>query len=101
MQCSKCEKPAKIGKLCATHYSQEYRARLARGEDTSRPRQVCQCGLEAHARGLCKAHYQAWRRSTTGKGKRVSAGLCTDGRAHPWAEGRCRICGMDRPEGWV
>ena len=104
MQCH-CGKKVAAKGLCATHYSQQYRARQFHGtpSDTAPiPKPVCsECGEQARARGLCATHYQRWRRTYTGKGKRRSMGVCIDGKPHAWGDGICRICGVDRPSGWV
>lgn len=104
MQCNQCEKPARAAGLCMTHYSQQYRARLVQNKPAPEPvypAECSECGQPVKARGLCMRHYQQYRRAFTGKGKRVPVGVCVDGKPHPWADGVCRICGIDRPVGWT
>ena len=87
-----------------THYSQQYRARLMQNTPAPEPvypAECSECGQPVKARGLWMRHYQQFRRSFMGKGRRVSAGACIDGKPHPWADGVCRICGVQRPIGWT
>lgn len=102
--CSQCDKPARASGMCRTHYSQVYRSRLLQNGPAIEPvypTECSVCGKVVRARGLCMTHYQQYRRAYLGKGKRVSAGACIDGKPHPWADGVCRICGVARPYGWT
>ncbi len=104
MQCNQCEKPARAAGLCMTHYSQQYRARRVQNTPAPEPvypAECSECGQPVKARGMCMRHYQQFRRSFMGKGRRVSAGACTDGKPHAWGDGACRLCGVQRPIGWT
>ena len=98
--CILCEKRVKCRQLCSAHYYQAYReGNLPPREDLT----ICKvCGGRAVARDMCDAHYHQFRRKVLNRGNKISAGPCSDGLNHSWGGGDvCRICGVDRPEGWT
>lgn len=56
-----------------------------------------ECDKPRHARRRCVMHYHRYRRAQ-GYGCRVPVPRCDDGLPHAWANGWCRLCGVDKPK---
>lgn len=92
-----CGRPAVSKGLCGRHYSREWR--YGSPEVTSRQEMgdtcsVADCTDPTYGKGMCRRHYLVhWRKSRWGVTPQDYDRLLAE------QQGRCAICGTDRPSG--